>query len=162
MNIEQQRVLLAWARLQLEIAVARNPAVAMDVKPETVTRSAGFRKLRAWFVGLSPRAKDGALRWMRSHIDGVREVMRLAAKTGEPLSMQDITIETFDHETKAPIGAAPAPGERQPASCPGSGAGLPGVELDGNGRHYVQCPRCYRRWPAHDINFTIPPHEPEA
>lgn len=153
MNVEQQQVLLAWARLQLEIAISRNPTAAMDVSAETITRSTGYRKLRAWFVRLSPRARGDAVRWMRSNTDGVRQVMAAAKASGEPLSMADVTIELIDAETRDPIGG-------EMIGCPAVGGGIPGVDLDGNNQPYVQCPRCLMRWAAHDIGFRIPSHDP--
>lgn len=158
MNVEQQKVLITWARLQLEIAVSRNPAAALDVTPATVTRSTGYRKLRAWFVHLSPRARDGAVRWMRSHIKGVRDVMAAAKASGEAMSLADVTIEVFDRETGARIGDAP---EFETATmCHGSGGGIPDVEIDGNNRKYVKCTHCLMRWDAHAIGFKLPDHEP--
>lgn len=156
MRYEDAKLLLRWARLQLEIAIAKCPADQMNMSPENITRSVGYQKLRAWYVQLSDRAKADARRWMTSQIDGVQRLLEQAKASGERIDMGDITIEVFDHEGQA----LEIPDFERATACRASGGGLPGVEVDGNGKNYVQCPKCLARWFAHDIKFTIPNHEP--
>lgn len=156
MRYADVKLLLRWARLQMEIAVAKVPAEAMNMRPEHITRSAGYQKLRAWYAQLSPRAKADARRWMTAQCDGVKRLLEQAKASGERIDMGDITIEVFDH-----AGAAIEPIELEAApSCPAGGGGIPGVERD-SVRDYpiVRCPSCSAIWPAHQIEFTIPTHE---
>lgn len=93
MRFEDQKLLLAWARLQAEIMVARNPteAVSADVIP--LQQTMGYRKLRAWFVRLSPRAKVRARTWFQAQIVGTREVLAKARAAGEKPNIGDIEID---------------------------------------------------------------------
>lgn len=162
MKLDEQRTLLEWARLQLAIAVSRNPTAAMTVTPATITRSNGYRKLRAWFVHLSPRARAQCMRMLRDQITGVRAVMAKAAETGEELSLADLVIEVRDPQTGEEL--ADAPEIQVVIGCRASGRGIPGVEISGpesgGAPHIVKCPECLMRWSAHDIGFKIPDHEP--
>lgn len=155
MNLDEARTLLAWARMQLEIVTLQNPTAMLDITPETVQRSAGYRKLRAWYVRLSPGKRARAEQWMRANIEAVREMIAKSRATGEPLSMADVTIEVIDAKTGEPL----EPPDLQPTACRGSGAGLPAMtrigELD-----YITCPGCIMRWEVHTIGFRIPDHEP--
>lgn len=99
MRYEQQKVLLAWARLQLQIAQARNPQLEVDVTDATITKSLGYRKLRQWFTTISPAARSRAIKWMSTHLDGVRDVIRKAKATGEELTLADIEIDYIDAST---------------------------------------------------------------
>jgi hypothetical protein len=100
---EHAKLLLEFARLQLAIALSRNPSAAMDVTEATLTGTPGYRKLRAWFAGLSPRKRDAGALYMREQMKGIRDVMALARKTGEKLSLADIEISTFDESTREPL-----------------------------------------------------------
>lgn len=87
------QLLRRWALLQLEIAKAKNPTAIIDITPSTVTRSAGYKKLRAWFLRQGPAGKVRARAWMESQIVGVREILKRAKESGESLDLGDIEIE---------------------------------------------------------------------
>lgn len=159
---EDAKLLLEWSRLQLEIASAKQaPGHPVDVTPATVHKSKGYRMIRGFVASLSQGKRRTFLAQLRSQMDGVREVMKLAEATGEPMSMADIVIEVRDSETRAPLVSLPgvtveAPG-RAPA-CKASGRGIPGVEGE-PGAYTVACPECAAHWNAYDIGFAIPRHE---
>lgn len=91
--------MLEYARMNLEIAHSREPTAALDVTPETVHRSKGYKHLRSFFVRLSPGKRERFRRMLRAEITGVRDVMALAKRTGEPLQMGDITFDMRDAES---------------------------------------------------------------
>jgi len=154
-NYEDSKTLREFARLQLRIAQAKlGPAQTYAITDATIHKSAGYRKLYSFAAKLSPAKRLRFVAMLRRQIEGVREVMAQAKATGEPLSMADVVIEMRDTETGAPVGQAAN-------MCPASGGGIPGVERGGDGREYIRCPRCRRRWSAYDIGFKIPDHEPD-
>jgi hypothetical protein len=154
-NYDDQQLLLKWARLMLDIAIAKCPADRMNMSHENITHSIGYRRLRAWFTHLSPRAKIGARRWMRAQIDGVRELLAKAKATGERIEMGEIVIETFDDTGTA----VQAPDISK--ACRGSGGGLTGVQTNASGWRFVKCSACAATWHADDVPFHIPTHEPK-
>lgn len=158
MRYEDSKLLLAWARLQREIAVSRNPTAEMDLSADLVQHSAGYRKLRAFVVGLSAPKRRRFLVSLQAQLDGVREVFAAAKASGEAMSLADLTITIRDKETDQVIGATLV---SEPASCPGAGAGLSAHVLDGNGKPYVKCARCLKRFDPYAIGFKIPAHEAE-
>lgn len=167
MNIDQQRVLIAWAELQMEIALAKLPEVQRQIemgrKRKSVTKQPGYKRLRAFFSHLSSRKRDLFIRDCRAQLGGVRQLREQAKASGEELSaadLADLTIDIKDAEGR-PIAGLELDVEK---ACYGSGSGLPGVETV-DGVTYVKCPRCEMRWEAHSIGFQIPPHvkkEPNA
>lgn len=96
MRLADTKTLLEYARLQLEITKARNPTAEINCSPKNVHRTIGYKKLRAFTAQLTPKKRAQFIKQLRGEIVGVREVMALAAKTGEPLSLADITIEVLD------------------------------------------------------------------
>ena len=103
MRYEHAAVLLDFAKLNLEIAIAKNPIAAMDMSEANITRSVGYKRLRAFFVSLSPKKQAAFCADCKRQIDGIREVMRQAASTGEKLSIAEIEISTFDGETRTEL-----------------------------------------------------------
>lgn len=159
MTYADQKLLLEYARLQLAIALSRNPSAALDVTDATVHRSAGYRKLRLWFKHLSPRAKAKARRWFNDNITGVREVMALAEKTGEPLSLADIVIDIRDAETGEALPDAPKLDAAQ--RCEAGGQAVQFMRKADDGTDWVGCSGCDAEWPAKDVDAaggTIPEH----
>lgn len=100
MRYTDQKLLREYALLQLEITIARNPTTEMNCSPANVHRTVGYRKLRAFFLHLSPSKRDRYRRTLRSEIDGIRQVVAMAKAKGEPLSMADITISVLDDAGK--------------------------------------------------------------
>jgi hypothetical protein len=100
---EHVKALIEYAKLQRAIAVARAPTAAMDVSEANITRSDGYRKLRAFAASLNDEKRARFIRQLQAQTQGVRDVMKLAAQTGEKLSLADVTIEVFDKETHKPI-----------------------------------------------------------
>lgn len=140
-----QKLLLEFARMQLRIATAKAaPVDRMAITERTVQSSAGYVALRRWWIGLSNHAKAKARTMFRSQIDGVAQVIELAKRTGEPVSLADLTIEIRDVDDDAPARM----------SCPGSNLGISTPVDD-----HVGCSRCRRRWPVGEIGFRIPEHE---
>lgn len=108
MKYAEQKILLEYARLQLEIARSQNPtADAMGLAPENVHRSVGYKRLRAFTLSLRPVKRRQWLRQIQDQIDGVRQVIALAKATGETLSMADIEIIVRDKETGQAVPTAP-------------------------------------------------------
>lgn len=142
MTFADARLLRDFAQLMLEVAAARDPVARMGVSVN-LNATKGYRDLRAWFVGLSPRAREDARRLLRMQIQGAREVQRL---TGKVPDLGDLTIEIRDAETSVPVAS----------SCPGSGRGI-AAPIDDQ----IQCSCCAARWGVHDIGFKIPDHSKE-
>lgn len=157
MKYEHQQTLLQFARLQLAIAQARHPDAQIDVRPDTVSRSMGYRRLREFFGRLDGRKRDAFVIDMRRQIAGIRELMQRAKASGEELTLADLVIELRDQRTGETTAAMLL---EATTACRSSGDGLPGVDIDGNGQPYVKCPSCLQRWSAHDIGFKIPDHDP--
>lgn len=160
MNYADQKLLLEYSRLQLAIAVSRNPTAAMDVTEATVNRSTGYRKLRLWFRHLSPRAKAKARLWFRQNIEGVRMIMAKAKETGEELSLADIVIDVRDAETGAALPDAPKLDAEQ--RCPASGQAPAFMRKDDRGVDWVGCHECDAQWPAKDVDAAggyVPEHQ---
>ena len=161
MNIDQQRMLIAWAELNAKIAAARHPNLLEQVgaRQMRITETDGYRALRAWFVRLSPRARSRAVAWMRSQIDGINAAVAQIEASGEEFRYQDLAdlVIEFKDDTGREINAAVVDIE---SSCYGSGSGMPGVVTEA-GITYVKCPRCEARWEAHSIGFSIPSHVPQ-
>ncbi len=152
MRYEDQKLLRTYARLQLEISVSRNPTAAMEVTPETVTRSVGFKKLRAFFLSLSPRKRERYRHIMQGEIDGVRKIVEQAKATGEELSLADVEFLIRDDAGDEVKLQNLAPEAR----CPGSSGAI--LRAIGG---FVSCAACARRWPVHEVTeFRIPTHEP--
>lgn len=107
MKIADQKLLLAFAKLMLRIAHAKNPTASLDVTEATVNRSAGYKRLRSFFLDLSPRKRDGFRRMMRNQIDGVKALIAEAERTGEKIDLGDIVIEWKDAETGDTVPDAP-------------------------------------------------------
>jgi hypothetical protein len=108
-RIADQKLLKEFATLQLEITQARNPTAALDCSPAVVHRTVGYKKLRAFFLHLSPAKRERYRKQLRREIDGIRQVIAMAKANGEELSLADITIEVFDDKgdvVKAPEIAA--------------------------------------------------------
>lgn len=151
-------MLLRFARLQLEIAAAKlGPLGTKDITAATVTKSTGYRNLRAFAAKLSTGKRSRFIEMLEGQIEGTREVLKLARATGEELSMADLEFlirdEAGGEVTDDPVLA-------KVAACAASGGGIPGAWDDG-GRSYVRCPACTARWWADAIGFKIPNHEPE-
>lgn len=123
----------------------------MGAKSAPLTETDGYKRLRAWFVRLSDRAKARARRDMEQQIVAVRKLIADTAASGERLDLAELQIIDLDES-----GNALETAELQATNlCLGSGAGIPGVE-----RGIVKCPKCVMGWDAHAIGFKIPPHEP--
>lgn len=104
MRYKDTKILIAWARLQLEIATARQaPGQLVDVTPATITKSKGYQDLHAFAQRLSKPKRARFIADLKSQMDGIREVVAKAKLTGETLSMADIVIEVRDAETGIPI-----------------------------------------------------------
>lgn len=106
MRYEDVLILMEYAKLQRKIAISRNPTAAMDVSEENITASSGYRRLRVFTASLPAPKRARFLAQLKAQIGGVRDVMALAAKTGERLSIGEVEIEVYDAETRAPIGPA--------------------------------------------------------
>lgn len=159
MNYADQKLLLEFARLQLAVAMSRNPKATADVTDATIARSVGHRKLRMWFRHLSARAKVKARKFLRDQIDGTRQVMALAAKTGEPLSLADIVFDFVDAETREPAPAAPKLDAAE--RCEASGTAVQFMRKDDKAVDWVGCHGCDAQWLAKDVDAaggTIPEH----
>ncbi len=89
-----------YARLQLEIVVAKNPTAKIDLSKDTVRKSIGYRKLRAWFMRMSPRKRADARRWLKLQCEGVEQIKKLCIHTGEDPStvLADIEIVHRDDQ----------------------------------------------------------------
>lgn len=98
MRLADMKLLQRYARLQFDIAVAKNPTAIMDLTYETVTKSVGYKKLRAWFMRMSPRKRDDARRWLAQQCEGIEKIKKLAAQTGEDATsiLADIEIKHLD------------------------------------------------------------------
>ena len=114
MKYEHTMVLKRWALLQLAVASARSvrelgrapgPADGVIVDSELVTKSKGFRALRAWFVGLSPGGKDRAIRWMTTHLDGVAKLEAKLKAEGSDLDYADLNDVEFSLHAAPPAAA---------------------------------------------------------
>jgi hypothetical protein len=106
---EDTRLLQRWARLQLQIAIAkakREPIkLDPDGKPDLtrvdegvdllgdgVLRSNGYRSLVAWFKSLTPRPRS---RWrdvMRNQIAGVEKLKRQIEEQGDTFDYAELDI----------------------------------------------------------------------
>jgi hypothetical protein len=108
-TLADQRLLLEFARLMLRIGHAQNPLCVLDVTEKTVTRTKGYKRLRAFHLSLSPRPREIWRKQLRAQIDGVKAMEKLARDNDEPFSLGDIVIELFDAESRKPIRAEDAP-----------------------------------------------------
>ena len=82
MKYDDARLLLRYAKLQLEIAVAKNPTAEMNLDETLVHRSVGYKKLRAWFRRMSPRKRVEARYWLRQQCDGIDKMKKVAVGYG--------------------------------------------------------------------------------
>lgn len=152
MNYAETKLLIKYAKLQLEIVTARNPTAAAMVSAAMVHRTTGYKLLRAFYTErLTERTRPRFREFMSSQIDGVRKVMALAEATGERISIGEVEFSSFDAETGASV-------DTIEARCPGSGGKTPSSEIDGNDREYIKCLRCLQRWSPHDIGLKLPAH----
>lgn len=107
MKIAESNLLLEYARLMMRISIAQNPNAIHDATEKTVTRTAGYRKLRAFYVSLSRRKRDNFRRQLRAQCDAVASLLKQAAATGEDVTLADVTIEIYDEATREPPPAPP-------------------------------------------------------
>lgn len=135
-------------RLVVEMG-ARFVPIDKDV---AIAETAGYKRLRAWFVRLSESARSRARRDMEQQIVAVRKLLADAKASGEPLDLAELQIIDLDESGNALETAS----IEATTLCRGSDAAFPGVEENG----IVKCPKCVMRWDAHAIGFKIPPHEP--
>lgn len=150
MNYDDSKLLLEYARLQLAITQAKAPGAKLDVTPETIRQSTGYKKLIAWFRHLSPRAKVKGRKFLTDQIVGVRDVLSTARKTGEDLTLADIEFEHVDAKTGEPIAAAPVLDAAQ--QCTGSGQAVQFMRTDDKGKDWAGCSGCDAQWPAKEID----------
>lgn len=94
-----QLLLLEFAKLQLCIASARSPMANMESVEKAITRTTGYKKLRRWFIALSPRKKERGRAWLQQQITGVATLLKQAAASGEILTHADLAeIEFSDRD----------------------------------------------------------------
>lgn len=157
MNLDDAKLLQEYAKLQFEIAVANDPSAVISVTPAAVFRTPGYQKLRAWFLSLSPGARERTRKWLRAETRGVRQVVAAAIAKGERPSMADIEIRILDDDNQ-PV-APPQFGNaefRAPArACAGSGGPLRAPDARG----VIHCTHCLAVWDAHEVGFKLPSHE---
>lgn len=89
------------------IALERAQAVGgeMNLTEAQVTRSDGYKKLRAFYVRLSDRAKLAYRKHLRSQLTGIEQLIAKAKETGEAFSYGDIEIDIIDARTGSPVSA---------------------------------------------------------
>jgi hypothetical protein len=131
-RFEDARLLREWALMQYDRVAPRVPGLDLTCERSLVHKSEGFKKLRGWFVRLSPAAKERARRWLQQQVQAVRTVINEAAARGEVLTAADIEDinfitegdddgternDTTESEIPGPGGGADGDG------APGSGAG---------------------------------------
>lgn len=156
MNVNQQRVLIDWATLQLRVARAKAPDARADVTEATISKSAAYLALRGWFTRLSPRAKKAAALVLRQQCNGVQQVIAKARAAGIAPDYADLELTIRDPET----GEIAEPAELLPAPlCPQSGARHGGQVIHRHGISITKCRRCQATWPGAGI-AVIPDHEP--
>lgn len=107
MKYAEQKILLEYARLQLEIAISRNPTAEMDMSAGNVHRSKGYKRLRAFTLNLRPIKRRQFLRQLEDQIVGVRQVIAQCKASGEQLSMADIEIIVRDVDSGQVVPDAP-------------------------------------------------------
>lgn len=110
MRYADQKLLLEYARLQLEIAKARGidlglvVTMDMDATERVIKSTVGYRKLRAWFLGMSNGKRLQASRNMRNTIDAYAAIMAKAKAAGETdLSLADIELTAKEATTGEPL-----------------------------------------------------------
>lgn len=145
MNYVDAQLLLEFARLNLSIAAARDPAARITVSRQALVRSKGYRELRAMWVRMSDRAKSKYRRAMRMQIEGIRELERRATAAGETFCLADVKIELELIDDS----------DETSTDCPGSGQGI----TDPVGL-MIRCSSCEMGWDPHSIGFRIPSHPP--
>lgn len=99
MRYAHGKVLLRFARLQLAIAISRNPTAAMNVTEKNIHRSVGYLKLRNFAAHLSPKKRQRFIDDLERQCDGIEQVIKQAKATGEELSLADIEIIVRDKDT---------------------------------------------------------------
>jgi hypothetical protein len=112
-RIEEQKLLLRYARLMLSIAQAQNPNAKIDITPKTIQLSGGYKKLRTFYVRLSDRRKADYRRFLQATLDGVDALMAKAEATGEAFTLADIEIDVFDAMTGRTVKAPDIHNEEQ-------------------------------------------------
>lgn len=104
---------MKWCRLQLAITIADAPPEMVKMYPllpgapdhgseDRITKTVGYKKLRAWFLHLSAGARERARRWMRHWIEGCEAAVSAAEKSGDFSGLKGITIDYID-TTGAPL-----------------------------------------------------------
>lgn len=112
MRIDEQKLLLRYARLMLRISIAKNPdAPSEGLEEGNVQLSAGYKKLRAFYLRLSDRRRGDFRRFMATTIRGVETAMEQAQASGEQFTLADIEIEAFDPATGQAVAAPTFGGE---------------------------------------------------
>lgn len=103
MRIEDHKLLLEYARLQLGIAKAKDPMASMDVPAHLISRTVGFKKLRAWVMGYPKKYRDRPLKWIRSQLDAYAAIIAKAKAAGETgINLAEIDLSVFDEKTREP------------------------------------------------------------
>lgn len=97
-----QKLLMDYARLALQIAAARHPNAKHDESPKA-TLLMGYRMLRARMQQLSPKKREQFRYMLRSEIQGVRTLMARAKASGEAFSLADVEISLIDARTREPV-----------------------------------------------------------
>lgn len=108
MRYADNLLLLAYARLQLQIARAKNPMAQMDVLEAGIVHTVGYKKLRAWFTHLGKKKQGQARAWLKFQIDGVRQIVNEAKRTGEDFTLADVEIDVVEQTTREPLPAPPS------------------------------------------------------
>lgn len=111
MNYSDRKLLERWARLQLQVAIARtareghklehNVGRVARVDSENLFRSDGFRALRKWWGGLSDMAKRNARKWMSKQLEGVEKLRKAIEAEGGEFDHADLE---FNIKTRTDTG----------------------------------------------------------
>jgi hypothetical protein len=106
--LEDRKLLMAWARLQLAIVIANAPPeIGRAVYPllpgqpdygseDRITKTTGYKKLRNWYLAQSERARARARKWMRHWIDGCAAALKQAEASGDFSGLNGIEISYID------------------------------------------------------------------
>lgn len=99
MRYGDQKLLLEFAKLMLRISAAKNPHAQVDITEDTVSRSGGYKRLRHFFMHISPPKRARMRRYLRQQVDGVKALMAKAEASGEEFTLADIEIDLRDAES---------------------------------------------------------------
>jgi hypothetical protein len=105
-NLADMTLLQRYAMLMLKIAIERSAkepvALPVDGKVDSlldrvnasnITKSVGFRKMRAWFKRLSPSGKNRARQWMTTHLLLVDKLKKQVEAQGDTFSYAELELD---------------------------------------------------------------------